>query len=344
MRSPKALVVAVLVLTAAGLAASAALLVDYTGASAVFCGDGGGCQALRQSAFARPLGIPLPLLGISGFVVLAMLALGRGQHVRRVNMVVGAMGGLFGLALLALQLVLGHLCPFCAVVDGSAVLLAVLAYHRARAGWDPPSHRLVSVGSSFGLAAALAAPFVWAQYRANRVPTVIADELARTPPGEVTIVDFVDFECPFCRQMQEKLAPKLTARKGRVRVVRKLVPLTRIHPHALAAARAACCADALGQGEAMADALFKANVDDLTTEGCRALAASLGLPIDRYSECVTSSATDARLAKDRHDFDEAAVKGDGLPLMWVGRRKMMGAKDDATLSRALDEALARAGS
>jgi predicted DsbA family dithiol-disulfide isomerase len=143
--------------------------------------------------------------------------------------------------------------------------------------------------------------------------------------------------------MQAKLAPVLAAQKDRVRVVRKMVPLTRIHPHALAAARAACCADALGRGDAMADALFESKVDDLTPEGCAQIAGTLGVPLDKYNDCLASPETDARLARERHEFDQAAVKGDGLPLMWVGSHKMMGAQDDAEIARVLREALAGAG-
>jgi protein-disulfide isomerase len=191
---------------------------------------------------------------------------------------------------------------------------------------------------------AIAAPTLWGQHVAGKLPRVIAEEIARTPKGEVTIVDFVDFECPFCRQMQEKLGPMVEAQKGKIRLVRKMVPLTRIHPHALAAAKAECCAEMLGMGDAMADALFETKVEDLTPEGCARLAAALGVPADRYNACLVSPDTDARLTKDRHEFDEAAVKGDGLPLMWVDSHKLMGAQDDATLSHVLGEALARAGS
>jgi protein-disulfide isomerase len=199
------------------------------------------------------------------------------------------------------------------------------------------------------LAASAIVPFVWAAYVSLRVPPaaplppVIAEELSRTPSGELTVVDFVDFECPFCRVMQGRLAP-LLADKPRVHLVRKMVPLTRIHPHALAAAKAACCGDALGKGEAMAAALFETKVEDLTPEGCAHVAETLGLPLDKYQTCIDSPETDARLARDRQEFDQAAVKGDGLPLMWVGRRKIMGVRDSDTLARALAEALAGVGS
>jgi uncharacterized membrane protein/predicted DsbA family dithiol-disulfide isomerase len=344
MRSRVARFVFVVVLIAVGLAASLALLVDYTGASPVFCADGGGCDALKQTAVARPFGLPLPLVGVAGFLVLAMLALTRGKRVRQANLLAAGVGGVVGLTLLGAQVVLGHFCPYCAAVDTSAALLAVLAWDRNRSAWDPPTGFVPAAVSSLALVAAIAAPVQWARYQARKVPSVILAELADTPPGKVTIVDFVDFECPWCRQMQGRLAPHVLAQKGRLRVIRKMVPLTRIHPHALDAARAACCADALGKGDAMADALFDAKVEDLTPEGCAHIAESLGLPLDTYRACLTSPETDARLARDRHEFDQAARKGDGLPLMWIGTHKLMGAQDDAVLSRVLGEALAGAGS
>jgi uncharacterized membrane protein/predicted DsbA family dithiol-disulfide isomerase len=344
MRSRVARWALVVVLIGLGLAASGALFVDYTNASPVFCAEGGGCDALRQTALARPLGIPLPIAGIAGFLVLAMLALTRGPRVRVLNLLLSLGAGVVGLGLLVAQGVLHHLCPYCAAVDSSAVLLALLAIDRVRAEWDPPTGAVPALASALGLTLAIAAPTLWARHVAGRVPRVIAEELAQTPDGAVTIVDFVDFECPFCRQMQEKLGPKVLAQKDKIRLVRKMVPLTRIHPHALAAAKAACCGEVLGKGDAMADALFQTNVEDLTPEGCAHVAAELGLPLDQYRACLASPDTDARLAKDRHEFDQAAVKGDGLPLMWVGSHKLMGAQDDATLSRVLGEALTRAGS
>src|SRR5215471_12266119 len=90
------------------------------------------------------------------------------------------------------------------------------------------------------------------------LPPPIAAEMQKTPRGQATVVEYVDFECPFCRRLDDVLAPVLAKYPGRVRVVRKHVPLTKIHPHAEAAARASVCAEAQGQGDAMADALFRA--------------------------------------------------------------------------------------
>ncbi len=344
MRSPLARALLALALIAVGLAASGALLVDYTTHAPVFCAEGGGCEALRETVFAMPFGVPLPAIGLLAFFSLGMLAVMRGPRVRLANLLAAGLGGLVGLGLLVVQVVVGHFCPFCTATDIAAVALAVLAVDRREAEWDPPKGAVAAVLMSSGLALATVAPFLWANSRPEGLPRVIARELAQTPKGQVTIVDFVDYQCPFCRQMQARLAPALAAEKGRFRVVRKMVPLTRIHEHALDAAKASCCADVLGKGDAMAEALFETKVEDLTPEGCEHLATSLGLSLDAYRACLASPETEARLARDRHDFDEAAAKGDGLPLMWVGTNKMMGARDEATIARVLGDAIAHAGS
>ena len=126
--------------------------------------------------------------------------------------------------------------------------------------------RLVYVGGRMLVAAALL-PIVVGWRLAGRPPPAIRAEMARTPPGQVTVVDFVDFECPFCRMTNAALQPLLDAHQDRLRVVRRQVPL-RMHPHALDAARAACCGERLGRGDAMASALFSAPVESLTREGC----------------------------------------------------------------------------
>ena len=103
MRPPVARPVIVLLATAVGLAASAVLLVDYTQVVPVFCAEGGGCEAVRQTVFARPFGVPLPLVGVVAFLVLAVLALLRGPRARLANLVVTGAGGVFALGFLGIQ-------------------------------------------------------------------------------------------------------------------------------------------------------------------------------------------------------------------------------------------------
>jgi protein-disulfide isomerase len=169
-------------------------------------------------------------------------------------------------------------------------------------------------------------------------PLLVQGEIAATPQGQATVVEFIDFQCPFCRKNHEALAPLLAARKGRVRVVRKHVPLP-IHANAASAARASVCADAQGRGDEMADALFRAPVLELDAEGCAHIAERLGLDVARFSACVSDRTTARRIEQDERDFD--AVGGTGVPLLYVGTERLDGMQDADTLEKSLDRALAR---
>ena len=187
-----------------------------------------------------------------------------------------------------------------------------------------------------GLALALAA------CSAVRVPAVVDAERDRTPRGEIAVVEFVDFECPFCRAMNEDLAPLVAARSPHVRVVRKQVPLTRHHPHALDAARVSICADAMGHGDAVADALFRAPPSELTADGVVDLAARAGkLDPAAVRACVADPRTDAQINADTESFFVDAG-GDGVPTVWIDDQVFVGQRDPDTLARALDAAISRA--
>jgi protein-disulfide isomerase/uncharacterized membrane protein len=330
-----------LVPIALAVTASAMLLVDYTRPTGFFCADDGGCGALKQTALARPFGVPLPAVGLVAFFFVGFLALRQGSVARKQLLGVTALGGLFGFFLLLTQLRLRTVCPYCVVVDTSAVAVALVSAYRFHAQWDVPARFGLRAGFLGSLSLCAVAPFALAG-KAALLPAPIAAELARTPPGIVTVIDFADFECPFCRATHEELVPLLDERRGQVRVVRKHVPLPHIHPHAMEGAKAACCAELQGQGEAMADALFRMPGAEMTVEGCTKVAVHLKLDERVFRQCMQDAKIDARIQEDRELF--RAVQGRGLPTLWIGTDKIEGAADRERLRQALDEALARARS
>ena len=323
--------------TLLALAASGALLVDYVRPAPVFCGQDGGCGAIKQTSFAYPGGVPMPALGVAGFLIVAALLLVRGTRARALHLMAAGGGAIVGAFLLALQLKLGTICPYCMVVDTCAILGLGAAYVRARRAMDRPAGRM-----HLGLPAALVAlclgtPAALGSVLEPKVPDAIRAEIAKTPRGQATIVDFVDFQCPFCRQTHKDLAPLLAANKGKVRVVRKHVPLF-MHVFARDAAHAACCAEKMGKGDEMADALVAASLPELLPEGCAKMAAQLGLDPAAFKQCMEDPATDARVEEDRALFH--AVGGEGLPTLWIGAQKIEGAQGEEVLRRALDAAIA----
>jgi protein-disulfide isomerase/uncharacterized membrane protein len=335
----------VLVLCAAAIAASAALFIDYVRPGPVFCSEGGGCAALKHTGWGHPLGIPTPVIGLSGYLAIAFAALLRGPRARLAQAVLATIGGLGALTFIAVQISLHTICPYCMVVDSSAVLLMGLSIARWRKGWDPPERRAEMIGAVGLLLNAAGLPITIGLLRTPKPPPVAAavietpppiiDEIKKSPKGVITVVDFIDFECPFCRATHKELVPILAEHKGRVRLVRKQVPL-RMHPHATDAAKAACCGELLGKGDQMADALVEAEPTELTPEGCAKLAEKLGLDVNRFTACVKDPATEARLKADAETFREA--KGRGLPMLYVGEQRLVGEQDKESLREAFDKA------
>jgi len=313
------------------------MLIDYVRPAPVFCGLDGGCGAVRRTVFAAFLGLPTPAWGLLGFLAIALLSVLRGKLARVGLVATATIAALVAGLLLAVQAKLGQFCPYCVATDSSALILFGLALHRVFAGWDPPPARAFRAFAGSALGLAVAVPLCLSLFMKPAVPDVIARELAQTPDGKITVVDFVDFECPFCRETHAELTPVLERHKDKIRLVRKQVPLTRIHPHAMEAARAACCGETMGKGDEIAERLMATPAEDLTTAGCAKLAAEAGLDPTRFQDCMKQPATEDRIKADSDAF--RASGGHGLPTIWIDREKLEGAQDQADLEAAISRAI-----
>jgi uncharacterized membrane protein/predicted DsbA family dithiol-disulfide isomerase len=324
---------------ATGLVASAMLAVDYRNPVPVFCAEGSGCDVLKHTTLASFGGVPTPILGILGFLAVGVASLLPGSIARLAQLVFSVGAATVGILLVFAQAVISHYCAYCCVADASAVACAGAAGWRlTRPRSDTPRPQAAWVAALALLVAGIV-PFGIGSRRPG-VPSVIQEEIARTPPGTVTIVDFVDFECPFCRMTQAALQPVLDEYRSRIRLVRRQVPL-HIHLHARDAARAACCGQLLGMGDAMAEALFAAPVGELTPSGCENLAESIGLTLESYRACVVDPKTDARIEADRSEFK--AAQGTALPTIWINDQPLVGAQRTDVLKMVVASALARTG-
>ena len=330
---------AVIAICAVALIASSLLLVDYVRPEPVFCAAEGGCGVMKRTIFAKPLGIPLPYFGIGGFLAIGLAQLLPGRRARIGQAMLASFGAIVAAGLLGVQGVMQTVCPFCAVTDACALLLGSLSILRALRGWDPPEEKAPLGAAVLAVLASVAGPVGYGMTKKPlppELPQAIAEELKKTPHGKVTVVDFVDFECPFCRMTHAEFGPLLAQRSERVRLVRKNVPL-RMHLHAKDAARAACCGDSQGKGDEIAEALFTTDANELTPEGCEALAQKHGLDIARFRECFKDPATDARIDADVATF--RAVHGHGLPTIYIGDVKLEGAQEPGVLEHTLDTAI-----
>lgn len=321
----------------AGLMASAVLFVDYMRPLPAYCEEGGGCDAVKHTIDAWPFGLPMPLFGILGFLLLGILMVVRGRLARRLLVMVASVAGLWAAHLIAVQIEMHVFCKYCMVADLSALTIMLAATLRLLRHWDPPGRlgvRMLAIGV-LGIAVAL--PIWYGMNKKVDVPEAIRKEMAGTEAGKVTVVDFVDYECPFCRRTNVALEPILKANESRIRVVRRNVPLD-MHPHARDAARAACCGQKLGKGEEMTQALLSTDVENLTPEGCAKLASDVGLQSAAYLACVQDPSTEASIQADIDEFH--AAKGQALPTIWVDDQPLFGEQTTETLDEAVKSALA----
>jgi len=147
---------------------------------------------------------------------------------------------------------------------------------------------------------------------------------ARGPEGAtVTLVEFADFECPFCQHIAPELDELWEKKKTKLRFVFKFMPLS-MHPRGGPAARAAIAAQAQGKFWEMHHQLF-ANASRLEDNDLDGYASAIGLDLTRFHADMDSPATKARLDADRKVADELGVKG--TPTIFINGRQFDGKAD-----------------
>jgi protein-disulfide isomerase len=162
----------------------------------------------------------------------------------------------------------------------------------------------------------------------------------------VTLVEFSDFQCPFCGSFAQVLDELLLAYPNDLRVVFMQFPLP-MHQNAELAAKAAVAAQAQGRFWAMHDEMF-ANRTRLDRAGLDALAAELGLEPARFAADLEAKATVDRVAWEIAIGGRLGVRG--TPSCFVNCRALTGAPEPAALrdlieeERALAQRLIAAGS
>ena len=154
----------------------------------------------------------------------------------------------------------------------------------------------------------------------------------------VTLVEYGDFECPYCGQA-EPVVRELLADFGDLEYVWRHLPLNDVHPHTQLAAEASEAAAAQGAFWEMHDQLFR-HQDALRAVDLIGYAEELGLDTKRFSEDLRKHTYAGRVAEDVDSADLSGVGG--TPTFFVNGRRHQGAYDVATLSAAVRAAKARA--
>ncbi len=159
----------------------------------------------------------------------------------------------------------------------------------------------------------------------------------------VTIVEFSDFECPFCGRFHQNTLPDLISEyidKGKVKLVYRDFPLS-FHPNAKAAAIAAECAKEQSGDKgyfAYHDKLYS-NQGSFSTENFKKWAGEMGLKTSEFNNCLDEEKYADEVNNDFKDGQSYGVSG--TPAFFVNGRKLSGAQPFSVFKTMIDEELAK---
>jgi protein-disulfide isomerase len=154
----------------------------------------------------------------------------------------------------------------------------------------------------------------------------------------VTIVEFSDFECPYCAALFPTMKQVETNYKDQVKVVYRQFPLTQIHPNAQKAAEASLCAADQQKFWEFHDAMFQDN-RNLSIDALKQKAAALKLDTTTFNTCLDSSKHADAVKKDVLEGVKAGVTG--TPALFINGRFLNGAAPYAEIAKIIDEELKR---
>jgi Na+/H+ antiporter NhaA len=165
------------------------------------------------------------------------------------------------------------------------------------------------------------------------------DHIRGSEDAPVTLLEYGDYECPYCGQAEAVIRELLVSFGDDLRYAWRLLPLNDVHPHAQMAAEAAEAAAAQGAFWEMHDKLLE-HQDELRPSDLRRYAEELGLDVDRFIDELRRRVHAARIAEDVATADASGVAG--TPSFFINGRRHQGAYDVATLSAAVRSARYRA--
>jgi len=170
-------------------------------------------------------------------------------------------------------------------------------------------------------------------------PLVQADVILGDPNAPLTVIEYGDFECPFCGSFARNAFPQVRAEfidTGRVRWIFRNFPLDNIHPRARPVARAAECAAQQNAFWAYHDRLFE-NQDDLSDAALRDHAEALGLSLSAFDACVAGPAIEVRVDEDVNSGMALGVTS--TPTFFVGSEQVTGDQTAEEMAQAINRKL-----
>ena len=354
-----------LLLALIGLFDSLYLLWTYTSPSRPMVCLGTGCDAVRASVYSHFHGIPMPVFGVAGYVLITLLIIAESLvspalalEARYALAGVTTFGFLFSVYLEYLQgFVIHAFCAWCVTSGLTMTALCALAIYNVLhpVAVDDPPAQLSQVRSYFTVSVLALLIGVPAFYQLSThgeappppppAPTeTTANKLVRpdshvtgNPQAALTVVEFGDFECPVCGR-EEEVARQIRAKyANQIRFVFRQFPLIHTHPFAERMAEASECAAEQGKFWEAVDKIYE-HQSDLTEEALKRDAAEIGLDSGKFGQCMASGATAAGVERDRQDG--LALGVNATPTIFIGHQVISASPDLDEFSRLIDQELA----
>ena len=176
---------------------------------------------------------------------------------------------------------------------------------------------------------------------ANMVLTLDGDPTKGDKAARIVIVEFTDYQCPFCGRHVRDTFPQIESeyvKTGKVRYVSREFPLESIHPQAFKASEAALCAGDQGKYWEYHDRLF-ANQQSLMPDDLKKHATDLGLDAKAFASCLDSSKYGERVRDGVAVGSRLGVNS--TPTVYVNGRLLSGAQPYETFAMVIDEELSK---
>jgi protein-disulfide isomerase len=152
----------------------------------------------------------------------------------------------------------------------------------------------------------------------------------------VTLVEFSDFQCPFCKAVQATLRELLARYPDRVKLVYRDFPIDGLHPQARRAAEAARCARDQGKFWEYHDLLF-ADAPKAAAEDLERHARGVGLDVEAFGRCLAANVHGAAVQRDVDEGDRLGLSA--TPAFFINGRLLMGAQPLEAFVRVIEEEL-----
>jgi protein-disulfide isomerase len=170
------------------------------------------------------------------------------------------------------------------------------------------------------------------------VEVAATDPIKGNPNAPITIVEYSDFQCPYCARVNPTLEQVMKTYGDKVKIVFKDFPLPN-HPQAPKAAEAAHCAGEQGKFWELHDRMF-ANQQALQVPNIKEYATAVGLDMNAFSQCLDSGKHAARVTENLRTGEALGVGS--TPTLYINGRPVVGAQSFDYFKAVIDEELARA--